>query len=69
MKFKILLCLFFVYQTEGCSFYYSAMTDFKELGLLGETFEYPDYWKYPEITLKNAEEEAIMLIGGEQIIL
>ena len=64
MKFKVLLCLIFVHTTKGCSFYYTGMTDFKNLGLLGETFEYPNYWRLPKVTLKNAEEEAIMLIGG-----
>ena len=68
MKFKILFCLIFVHTTEGCSFYYTGMTDFKNLGLLGETFEYPNYWRLPKVTLKNAEEEAIMLIGGTCLV-
>ena len=66
MKFKILFCLILVHTTEGCSFYYTGMTDFKNLGLLGEQFEYPNYWELPKVTLKNTDEEAIMLIGGTE---
>ena len=40
------------------------MMNYKKLGMLGDTFEY-EYWQYPNMTLKNAEEEAIMLIGGK----
>ena len=40
------------------------MMDYKRLNMLGDTFEY-EYWQYPNMTSKNAEEEAIMLIGGK----
>ena len=51
------------------------MMNYKKLNMLGDTFEYKGrhvklkteykYWPYPNMTLKNAEEEAIMLIGGK----
>ena len=55
---------FFSYFTKGCSFFYSEMLNYKKMNLLGDTFEYEN-WQYPNMTLKNAEEEAIMLIGGK----
>ena len=70
MKLEIFFLLlqlvlhFFSYFTKGCSFFYSEMLNYKKMNLLGDTFEY-EYWQYPNMTLKNAEEEAIMLIGGK----
>ena len=70
MKVEIIFLLlqlilhFYPYFTKGCSFFYPEMTDYKKLNMLGDTFEY-EYWQYPNMTLKNAEEEAIMLIGGK----
>lgn len=49
--------------SRGC-FYYPALTDYKKLGWLGNKFEYLNYWQLPSVTMENAQEEAVMLIGG-----
>ena len=63
MKSKIFLCVIFASLTKECV-YHPTVLDFKRL-VTGETFEYPNNWPLPTVTLKNAEEEAIMLIGGK----
>ncbi len=65
MKSKIFLCVIFASLTKQCV-YRPTVLDFKRL-VTGETFEYPNKWPLPTVTLKNAEEEAIMLIGGKQL--
>ena len=64
-----MLMLFFLsaasfVNVEAC-FYYPPTLDFKKLGLLGDTFKYKNYWTLPKVKLEDAEEEAIMLIGGK----
>ena len=73
--FLQLILHFYSYFAKGCSFFYPDMMNYKKLNMLGDTFEYKGrhvkfkteykYWPYPNMTLKNAEEEAIMLIGGK----
>ena len=63
MKSNIFLFVIFAGITKEC-LYHPTVLDFKRF-VTGETFEYPITWPLPTVTLKNAEEEAIMLIGGK----
>ena len=60
------LALIFLYLTrelEAC-FLYSS-TNYRQLGLLGDDrFHYSGYWRLPPATPEDAEDEAVMLIGG-----
>ena len=60
----VLFLLNVILQTNNACMFYPQMIDFKEMGLLGDTFEYKKYWKLPKVKLEDAEEEAVMLIGG-----
>jgi len=55
--------LFLVLDLEACFFYSSS--NYKQLGLMGDDrFYYSNYWRLPEAAPEDAEDEAVMLIGG-----
>jgi hypothetical protein len=53
-----------IQRLEGC-IYFSPMSDYKKLGLLGDKFVYNQRWQLPNVSPEGTEEEAVMLIGGK----
>ena len=61
MQFHLIYILICFQEVLGC-FHHHLFYNYKNFA--EKKFEYQNYWKLPFVTLENASEEAVMLIGG-----